>query len=68
MRDVDMTAAAADGLPLVGTLTLPVGPGRLAHRLQNTSQEIRAAGRTDFPGGTEKPLISSTIPVKGKEA
>jgi dipeptidyl aminopeptidase/acylaminoacyl peptidase len=27
MRDVDMTAAADDGLPLVGTLTLPAGPG-----------------------------------------
>jgi pimeloyl-ACP methyl ester carboxylesterase len=27
MRDVDMTAIADDGLPLVGTLTLPAGPG-----------------------------------------
>jgi uncharacterized protein len=27
MRDVDMTATADDGLPLVGTLTLPAGPG-----------------------------------------
>lgn len=27
MRDVDMTATADDGLPLVGTLTLPSGPG-----------------------------------------
>ncbi|MEV4626648.1 alpha/beta fold hydrolase [Micromonospora sp. NPDC049523] len=27
MRDVDMTATADDGLPLVGTLTLPTGAG-----------------------------------------
>jgi uncharacterized protein len=27
MRDVDVTAAAEDGLPLVGTLTLPAGTG-----------------------------------------
>ncbi|AWS47354.1 alpha/beta hydrolase [Streptosporangium sp. 'caverna'] len=27
MRDVDMTVTADDGLPLVGTLTLPAGPG-----------------------------------------
>lgn len=27
MRDVGMTAIADDGLPLVGTLTLPTGPG-----------------------------------------
>lgn len=27
MRDVDMTAVADDGLSLVGTLTLPAGPG-----------------------------------------
>jgi pimeloyl-ACP methyl ester carboxylesterase len=27
MREVDMTATADDGLPLVGTLTLPAGPG-----------------------------------------
>ncbi|MER7079965.1 alpha/beta hydrolase [Saccharopolyspora kobensis] len=27
MRDLDMTATADDGLPLMGTLTLPAGPG-----------------------------------------
>jgi pimeloyl-ACP methyl ester carboxylesterase len=27
MRDIDVTVAADDGLPLVGTLTLPSGPG-----------------------------------------
>jgi pimeloyl-ACP methyl ester carboxylesterase len=47
MLDVDMTAAADDGLPLVGTLTLPAGPGPHPAVLL-----LNASGRLDRDGNT----------------
>ncbi|GIG87805.1 alpha/beta hydrolase [Plantactinospora endophytica] len=47
MRDVDMTAIADDGLPLVGTLTLPAGPGPHPAVLL-----LHASGRLDRDANT----------------